>query len=133
MIAPRRWQVVLGRYVAPFAAFFALLGLLTLLVAVMMLLMPSVGAARSRPVLLAGCSVCVGGVLTYLWIGWLVSLGRGGGIPQPPCSESLPKTPNVVGTRAPAGRHIDDGLAEPNDADMSGWARLSPPQRRIGP
>lgn len=132
MIAARRWQVVLGRYVAPVAAFFAVAGLLTLLVALLMPLVPSVGAAASRPVLRAGCAMCGGGVMTYLSIGWLVSLGRGEGMPQPPCPESLPATTEAAGARAGEGGRIDDGFTEPDDADIPRWDRLSPPQRRIG-
>lgn len=103
MIAARRWQVALGRYVAPIAAFVAVVGLLTLLAGLLVPLVPSVGTPASRTLRLAGGSMCAGGVLTYLWIGWLVSLGRGRGVPQMPRPESLPTVPEGADTRTGEG------------------------------
>jgi hypothetical protein len=128
MIAARHWQVMLGRYVAPLAAFVAVVGLLTLLAGLSMLLVPSVGTPTSRTIRLTGGAMCAGGVLTYLWIGWLVSLGRGRGVPQMPHPESLPAAPEGTDTSVGDWGHSDHRLTEPDDVDMPQWDRLTPHQ-----
>jgi hypothetical protein len=123
MIAARRWQVVLGRYVAPVAAFVAVVGLLTLLAGLLMLFLPSAAGAASRTLRLAGGALCGGGALTYLWIGWLVSRGRGTGLPEMPDPESLPATPEGTDPRVGDGGHIDRRSTKPDDVDMPRWNR----------